>query len=429
MMAAVTSIAGACGPYLVVPFFAVVLVWTTFLLGRRAGGAPTGMLAALFVAASPVVVFQSLWPMSDVPVAALWTAAAVVALRGSRVSPVAAGILGAIAMLVRPNLWFIPPVFAAYFLAASLSWRHGLLRALAFSAALSPAVLAIAVLNARWYGGPLQSGYGTLEGLYSLANVWPNFQRYPAWLARAHTALIALFLVPAFLGRRYRPDRGAVYFLYALIGATWLCYLAYFPFEEWWYARFLLPAIPATLVLVALGIGAVTRRISHPWRRVAVALLAAVVLAGELRFTRARQMLGPVRDDEQRYVEIGLHVKNTLPPNAIVLAIQHSGSVRFYSGRPTVKYDLIDDEWVARAGDALVAAGYRPYAVFEDWELPVVRARLGLLPDEPLPWRLIARLREPVGVTLFALSAEDDAMTPVALKVTPGRGCVPPAGY
>ena len=429
IMAAVTAIAGACGPYVVVPLFAGLLVWMTFLLGRRVADAPVGGLAALFVAASPVVIFQSLWPMTDVPAAALWTAAAVVALRTSRLSALGAGILAAAAVLVRPNLWFIPPAFAAYFLFASSTRREGLVRAAVFCAAVAPAVLAIAALNAWWYGGPLRSGYGTSGVLYSLSSVWPNLRRYPAWLVRSHSPLVLLFLAPLFLWRRTGVDHRALLLSYLLIAATWLCYLVYFPFEEWWYLRFLLPAVPATLVLVALAIRAMARGVPDPWGGVLATVLAAGMLTAELRFTHAQQMLGPLRDGEQRYVEVGLAMKNALPANAIVLAIQHSGSVRFYSGHPTVRFDLIDEGWVARAGDALVKAGYRPYAVFEDWELAQVRGRLGLRPDEALPWRLIARLREPVGVNVFALAPDENATMPVALSLTTDRGCVPPAGY
>jgi hypothetical protein len=428
IMAALTAVVGARGPYLIVPLSAGALVWITFLLGRRVAGAAAGGLAAVFVAASPVVMFQSLWPMSDVPVAALWTGAALVAMGTSRTSALSAGLLAAVAVLVRPNLWFIPPSFAVYFLVVSPAWRHGLVRAALFGAPVAVVVLAIAALNNSWYGGPLRSGYGTSDVLYSLGSVWPNLQRYPAWLVRSHSVLVLLFLAPVFFVKRAGVDRHGLLLSYLLIGATWLCYLAYFSFEEWWYLRFLLPAIPATLVLVAVTIRETARGVADPWGRLLAIVLAAVVLTSELRFGHAQQLSG-LRQGEDRYVEVGLFVKDTVPANGIVLAIQHSGSVRFYSGRPTVRYDLIDEAWVARAGAALVAAGYRPYAVFEDWELPQVRGRLGLRADETLPWRLVARLREPVGVNVFALAPDESPTTPVALSVSATRACVAPSGY
>jgi hypothetical protein len=428
IMAAMTAVVGARGPYLIVPLSAGVLVWLTFLLGRRAAGASVGGLAAVLVGASPVVMFQSLWPMTDVPVAALWTAAAFVALRASNASALGTGLLAFVATLMRPNLWFIPPAFAVYFVAASSTWRQGFVRAASFCAPVAVAVFAIAVLNDWWYGGPLRSGYGTSDVLYSFGSIWPNLQRYPAWLVRSHSVLVLLFLVPLFLGRRSGVDRHALLLSYLLIGATWLCYLAYFPFEEWWYLRFLLPAIPATLVLVAVVIRAALQSMADPWGRLGAIVTVAVMLTSELRFSHAQKM-SLLRPGEDRYVEVGLFLRNALPATGIVLAIQHSGSARFYSGHPTVRYDLIDEAWVARAGAALVTAGYRPYAVFEDWELAQVRGRLGLRPDQPLPWRLIARLSEPVGVTVFALAPDETPTTPVALSVSPARACVPPSGY
>ncbi len=428
LMAAATAVSGPCGPYVVVPMFAGMLVWMTFLLGRRAGGPAVGGLAALFVVASPVVLFQSLWPMTDVPVAALWTAAAVLTLRDTRASAMGAGALSAVAMLVRPQLWFLPPAFAVFLVFASAIRREGLLRAAMFCAAVTPAVLAIAASNAMWYGGPLTSGYGTMGELYAWANLWPNLQRYPSWLVRTHSPLVLLFLVPLAIHRRasFPP---VVRLSVLLIAATWLSYLPYSPFEEWWYLRFLLPALPATLVLVAVALHAISRAVRHPWGTVLAAALALAILTTELRFARARQMLGPLQRAEQRYVETGLYLKTALPANAVIVAIQHSGSTRFYSGHPTVRYDLIDTDWIPRAGEALVTAGYRPYAVFEDWELPQVRDLLGLPAGAALPWTPIARLREPVGVNVFALSPDAVVTTPVALSVGLRPGCVAPAGY
>jgi len=92
MMAAALLIGGACGPFLVVPLCAALTVWLTFLLGRRTGGPWAGILAAMFVVTSPIVLFQSLWPMTDVPAAALWTGAVLSALGGSRRSALTTGL-------------------------------------------------------------------------------------------------------------------------------------------------------------------------------------------------------------------------------------------------------------------------------------------------------------------------------------------------
>src|SRR5205085_2421889 len=136
----------------------------------------------------------------------------------------------------------------------------------------------------------LRSGYGTTDVLYSLSSVWPNLQRYPVWLAQSHSPLSLLFLAPLFFWRRAGVERRALLLSYLLVGATWLCYLAYYSFEDWWYLRFLLPAIPVTLILVALTIRETARLGSGPWGRLAATVLAAVMLTTEVRFTHARDM-------------------------------------------------------------------------------------------------------------------------------------------
>jgi hypothetical protein len=331
-------------------------------------------------------------------------------------------------MLVRPQLWFVPPAFAIFLFFGCRDAKSGVARAALFCAPVAAAVAALALINASWYGGALKSGYGTMGELYSWSSVWPNLQRYPAWLLRSHSPIVLLSLVPVFAARRTGARTMVVRLLLLLAAATWLCYLAYAPFEEWWYLRFLLPAIPATLILTALGIRAVTRTVPEPWGKAAAIGIVLLMVFAQLRFTRAQQMLGPLQQGEQRYIEVGRYLREALPKNAIVLAIQHSGSGRFYSGLPTVRFDLIDKSWVPRAAQALTGEGYRPFAVFEDWELPQVRELLGLAPEAALPWTLVARMREPVGVSVFALVPEPATM-PVALSVGAASPCAVPAGY
>src|SRR5260370_3364567 len=132
MMAAALAF-GACGPLLVVPLCAAVLVWLTFLLGRRVGGPWAGIVAAILVVTSPIVLFQSLWPMSDVPAATLWTGATLAALGNSRRSALATGAWTLGGLLVRPNLPVILLVLLAH-LALSSRGRERWIRLALFGA-------------------------------------------------------------------------------------------------------------------------------------------------------------------------------------------------------------------------------------------------------------------------------------------------------
>ena len=63
--------------FLVVPVFAALLVWLTFVFGRRVDDEVTGAAAAVLLACSPIFLYQAVQPMSDVPAAAVWLAALV----------------------------------------------------------------------------------------------------------------------------------------------------------------------------------------------------------------------------------------------------------------------------------------------------------------------------------------------------------------
>lgn len=429
MMAVFLWIAGPRGPYLVVPVFAGLIVWATFVLGKRVAGAGAATLGVLFVAVSPIVIFQSLWPMTDVPIGALWTAAAAAALSDSRRAAVFAGLSAAVAVVVRPNLPLLPAVFVVHFVLTAQTWREGVIRALVFGLLVAPAVVGVAILNSMWFGGAFHSGYGTAGTLYSAHSIWPNLQRYPVWLVRSHSMLSALFVLPLVMWKRSGANAAGLRLAYLLIAATWISYLPYYAFEEWWYLRFLLPAIPAMLVLCAVAILTIGRLIPRPWNSALTLVLATALFVPELQFTRAKQMLGPLYLAEQRYVTVGLYLRRVMPANGLVFAIQHSGSLRFYTGRPTVRYDVIDEDWVARAPAAAMSAGYHPYAVFEDPEMPQVRSLMGVGANAPLPWRLIARLDHPVGLTVYDLAPEGDPRMPVALAIGDGHRAVRAAGY
>ena len=415
LMMAAALVFGACGPFLVAPLCSALMVWLTFLLGRRTGGPWVGILAALFAVTSPIVLFQSLWPMSDVPSAAIWTGAALAALGTRRRSALAAGLWTAAGLLVRPNLPILPLVLLAH-LAVSSRGRERWIRLALFSVAAAPAAIAIAALNTAWYGAPWNSGYGAAAQLFSASNIVPNLARYPIWLWQSQSPFVLLALVP--LLPRFRGDacQPAVRLCGALFVATLLSYLVYLRFEEWWRVRFLLPAIPAVLVLMSTGLVALGRRLPRPWGRVAVTAVTIMLVAYTTSFSIGHGMFGALKGGERRYVDVGAYIHQALPPNAVIFSVQQSGSVRYYGGRMTVRWDLIDRDWTARAAAELERLGLHPYMVIEDWEVPQMRGWFGIAPDAPVPWPLVARMQEHGGVSVLDLSSQPSVPTvPAAL--------------
>jgi uncharacterized membrane protein len=80
--------------YIVVPIFGALLVWLIYRLAAHLGDPVTGAVAALLLSASPTFLYQVVQPMSDVPAAACWLAALLLA---ARASPPGAAASGAVA--------------------------------------------------------------------------------------------------------------------------------------------------------------------------------------------------------------------------------------------------------------------------------------------------------------------------------------------
>jgi 4-amino-4-deoxy-L-arabinose transferase-like glycosyltransferase len=225
-------------------------VWLTFVLGRRLDDGVTGACAAVLLASSPIFLYQSVQPMSDVPAAALWLAAlalvssraeAVAAAgRADRRGQIAAGICASLAVLMRPNIALVVLPLVAL-LPDRRAWRR-------FGLASLPGLAVMAWLNAARYGSPLASGYGSTDVLFSLAHVAPNLARYPRWVVDTQTPFVALALLAPWWARRHRSRARLALVSLAAAALTVATYLAYTVFDDWWYMRFLLPALPVVIV-------------------------------------------------------------------------------------------------------------------------------------------------------------------------------------
>ena len=310
--------------------------------------------------------------MSDVPASAMW-AVALVAITDRRFtsSPrgaVLGGIATGAALLIRPNLVPVAAVAAlAVFIERPLRWRNVLRTWTMFGAGILPFALIVAALQNAMYGGPLKSGYGDLDFLFRIDHVWPNLQRYPAWLLQTETPIVLCALASPWLVGSQEVRRQCLWLL-GFVAAVFACYIPYEVFNAWWYLRFLLPAYPPLLVLTAAAVVGVLSRVPARWRGFG---LAAVALLS-IFFVREAidRKVFELRNYERRYRLAGDYVAAHLPPNAVVVTAQESGSVRFYSRRLTLTWRGLAPHDLARALDFLRAQGYRPYLLLEMWEQP-----------------------------------------------------------
>ena len=351
LMAIGKSIAGACGPYLVTPLLGGLMVWLTFQLGVVLWSPLAGLAAAALLATSPAFLFMLMNPMSDVPVSALFTAGLVAALSRWRARAFWTGALVSVAIFIRPNLVPIGAVYLGWLLVQAPAWRDRWRTFLWFGIGGLPLILVIAALNDYLYGAPWKSGYGSLDQYYAWSHVGTNVMQYSAWLLTTETPLVLVALVPLALLRRLEVGRrAAIVFLAMFVSAVWLSYLFYTPFDVWWYLRFLLPAFPAMFVMVAIGGTLALTRLARLQSVVAVSLVFATLLfALRINDVRERALLSLWRGGVV-YTSVAEYVRTKLPANAIILTVQHSGSIRYYANRLTLRWDQLAAEWWPRAG-------------------------------------------------------------------------------
>ena len=422
LMALCQLIAGYCGAFLVVPLCGAATIWLTYLLGRRVFDAPgVALWGACLVATSPVFLFQLMNAMSDVPVTAAWTLALVLAL--SR-RPLAAGLAMSAAIPIRPNLVPLAGVLFAWTVlsemrergvseAASAAWR------VALGAGVS--IVGVAVFNARVYESALTSGYGTTSDLYALGFFSTNVRQFAAWIADAETPVVALgvlfFVTPRLLPPARMPF--ARLLLGGSIAVVLLSYLFYQPFDVWWYLRFLLPVWPVIMLLTAAAVEALARR----WLRSAYpfAIAAAVAFFAwhgvHLAVHRRVFDLGLV---ERRYVDVARFIEGHTDPDAVILSVQHSGSLRIYANRLTLRYDALDPLWLDRTVAYLQSIGRRPYFVLDGGEVDAFRQRFG--PTNrfgTLDWPPIAMRGGTIAVYDPGTQRPDES--PLAIASTRGR--------
>jgi dolichyl-phosphate-mannose-protein mannosyltransferase len=381
IMALFKAIGGHCAMFIVVPLTAGLLVWSTFEIGRRLDSDALGLGAAWLAATSPTFLMFSHAIMSDVPAAACWALSVALVVRRSVRSNFAAGVSASAALLIRSNLMAIAVVVLVWTVWREVRWRRnrGWRAPIAFAAGLLPAVVSIALMNRWLYGSASASGYGSLSGLFSTANIPINLRHFTTWLADTQTPLalagLASLLVPVrWLWPTSAARAGAALLAGVTLGVL-AVYIAYISFEEWWYLRFLLPAWPA----IFIGTVALLRApvVAHPraaWLRLVV---AGIIVALGIRGIQQSMALGvyPPNEGERRYATIAELVQRVTEPNAAIVTTAHVGPLRYYASRLTVRYDIMDPAWLDRAVEWLQAQGRHPYILLEEQEVDEFRAR------------------------------------------------------
>jgi hypothetical protein len=248
-------------------------------------------------------------------------------------------------------------------------------RVILFAAGAIPACIVVAIINTRLWGSPLATGYDPFDIQLRWKYVVPNLERYPRWLMTTQTPAVLLALFAPFLPMRRDLQRRSVTLMFGcFIAAVFITYLLHQPNNTWFWLRYLLPAFPPLFVLTSAVLTAALARLTRGARLIATAAILGFLAWHGVAFAR-NDGIFRYREGELKSRAIGEYIAARLPDRAVFVSKLHSGSIRYYSGRLTLRYDFIPPEALDSVIADLRAMGYQPYIVLEDWEEPLFLER------------------------------------------------------
>jgi hypothetical protein len=339
---------------------------------RGMGAAVVGVYAAVLVAADPLMVHYGVQPMSDVP-AVFWLIAALWLRLHHPERAFGSGLCAGMAVLTRPAL--LPAAFVIGLVTTNWkSVRH----TVGFAVSLGVLICIQAILNRTLFGSFADSGYGPASHLFEISSnrIIANATNFSKWLTYSHSAFVWL-LWPAGVVML----RGAkwAWQVSAVAAAAAAPYFFYLVFDDWESSRFLLPTLALVLILFARGTYAELSR-----HRQSAGLLAPVLLVLSFSWAIAshhfleREGVYRFASVEAKYALVGEWFKSHTPVRTVVLAALHSGSIRFYGERETIRWDEIPSDKLEATIRNLRSAGYDPYLALDLPSEPALfQARFG----------------------------------------------------
>jgi 4-amino-4-deoxy-L-arabinose transferase-like glycosyltransferase len=367
LMAAFSGIAGTSAVFFVSPVLALVTLLLVYRIAREWCDAEVALLAAAVVAWNPVFIAYAKQPMSDVPASGLVIAALFLALRSGPESAFFAGVCAGAAVLTRPVLLVAAAI-------VPLSSRRGTTPALRVLLAVAGMFLGVAIqmaIQRKLFGSPFATGYGDTGVLFSFAHYGANvriFARH-GWEALGFVWLAALIV-----GLPRTPIELRWPIVSIAVGVI-TPYLFYLPFDHWETLRFILPALVPLSIVVAAGVVHVARLLPNPAAAAGVIALFMVPFVGRSEGLLRESSAWDIAALESRYPLAGEWIDVNTPTASVVLANQHSGSLRWYGKRQTLRWDFLAPEQLATTVRELESHGAATYVALEGDEVAMFDQR------------------------------------------------------
>ncbi len=282
--------------WLVNPLFAVATVLLVYGAARRLIGESGGKLAALLFALSPFVLIMSGSYMNHVTALFFLTLALYAAVRAQEGAKgewwvVLMGMAVGVAAAIRP----LEAVAWGIVLGVWMAHRQGWARGLMYGGACALAVSPLLAYNAHTTGSPFRFAYTLLWGrghglgfhpdpwgqpftpVMSVANTASDFQRLNIDLFGWPFPCLVFVIVALLVAARDERERGVTAALSSLLVAAPIAYFFYWHRDSYLGPRFLYASVLPAVLLTAVGIVALDRRLGR-WRSALRICVAGCVL-------------------------------------------------------------------------------------------------------------------------------------------------------
>jgi hypothetical protein len=220
-------------------------------------------------------------------------------------------------------------------------------------------------------------------------------------------------------------DRSIFVIFGLFVAVLWAEYAAYIVFADWGFQRFLLPSWPLLMLAVASTLLALGRARWPPGKWIAAFIVVGLGI-WNVRFADRHGAFDQRQADRHAAV-LGTFVRTHTEPNSVVITMQFAGSLRYYAGRTTIRYDAMSAAWLDRAVDWMKDRGIHTYALLDEREIAEFQQKYaGQHTLTRLERPLLVYL--PAATSLFDLTNADAQVQQTFIsRVAPKEpGCDPP---
>jgi hypothetical protein len=194
----------------------------------------------------------------------------------------------------------------------------------------------------------------------SVSRLAANVTNFGKWLTYSHTPLFWLCWPAALFVLRHD---GRAWQLSAVAAAAAAPYLFYIVFDDWESSRFLLPAIALITILSVRAVSGAIGSLGATGAVGTMGIAFACAIASHQFLDR--QGIYRLKTLEAKYALVGEWFKRNTSERVVVLAGLHSGSIRLYGDRATIRWDEIPEHSLSPTLRSLISAGFEPYLALD----------------------------------------------------------------